>query len=439
MIKASWSFLSLRASLTAVLLMTALPLLVSALLSYHLFRNHVIADYQDVLERLRNQSVPTQNLQLAMLQIEIPLEEYLLTAAPGKLRDFRYLRQEIESTFAQVINRFDNEEALSLLKGARGDWNAINAEVTEMMAANETANRDALSASLSRFDSLQATAHDKLESAYALIEEKIEADYRDATIWFERSVWIAGISAGLSILVMVVGIYIFGRIILRSADMLVEGAERFAEGDRDHRIEIQVPPELGKVAEEFNRMIVIIRNSEEKLADLARRDKLTGLLNRVSYEEVIKEAFERFGRYDETFALVALDIDHFKRVNDTYGHDVGDQVLRAVADVMRDSVRNIDKVFRTGGEEFLILLPRADRVAARVTAERIRSKLVGEEIIAGKHVLKVTASLGFALPSSGSDTPEVLHKHADVALYEAKRSGRNRVIEFNDPKGEFSA
>src|SRR5206468_6333873 len=134
-------------------------------------------------------------------------------------------------------------------------------------------------------DRLGAVSHD--------LSVDLDRDHLDAQLSYERSRWITGIAAVASLLLMAVGVLIIGRYLLNSGDRLVDGAVRFAAGDRDHRIEISVPPELHRVAEEFNHMIVRIRDSEAALADAARRDRLTGLLNRRALDEALVDALAR--------------------------------------------------------------------------------------------------------------------------------------------------
>ena len=225
---------------------------------------------------------------------------------------------------------------------------------------------------------------------------------------------------------MVAGGFVIGRFLLVSVDRLVDGAARFADGDRDHRIEVRVPPELSRVADEFNRMILRIKDSEVALADLARRDRLTGLLNRRAMDEALADVMARRKRLNEDVSVLVLDIDRFKLINDRYGHAVGDEVLKSVARTVLASVREIDKAFRMGGEEFVVLLNDASRAQAVETAERIRSAVAERPIAAAGESVPVTISIGVALARDETEGAPVLAA-ADAALYRAKHEGRNRV------------
>jgi diguanylate cyclase (GGDEF)-like protein len=226
---------------------------------------------------------------------------------------------------------------------------------------------------------------------------------------------------------MIAGVVTIGRIMSSSVDRLVAGAEHFAAGDRDHRIDVQVPPELHSVAQEFNRMIVRIHESEAVLADLAHRDALTKLLNRRAFDDSLAELFARMERLGEPGSLLMIDIDHFKGINDAYGHAAGDDVLRAVARTMVADVRLVDRVFRVGGEEFAVILAGAAGAAAEATAERIRLAAAAERIAVKGGEVSITISVGVATAAEGSGRTALVEA-ADGALYRAKAEGRNRVV-----------
>jgi diguanylate cyclase (GGDEF)-like protein len=237
---------------------------------------------------------------------------------------------------------------------------------------------------------------------------------------------VSGVAAFISLLMIAAGVTVISRIMVRNVQRLLEGARKFAAGDREHRIEIGVPPELREVAEEFNRMIDKIDEAEEALEQLARRDPLTGLDNRRAFDEAIQHAMARMRRYGEQFYVVALDVDHFKKVNDTHGHAAGDEVLCAVSSTLRSTIREVDRVFRIGGEEFVVLLTDVDARGALIATDRLRSRIAARVVSTGGNALQVTASFGLAQALMTS-TPAELLRAADTALYAAKANGRNRI------------
>lgn len=174
-----------------------------------------------------------------------------------------------------------------------------------------------------------------------------------------------------------------------------------------------------------NRRQLLAAN--EQLQRLSRTDRLTGLYNRGHWEETLKREFSRHLRYGHNAALVMLDIDHFKRVNDTYGHPGGDKVIQCVADIVRDHIRDSDVSGRYGGEEFAILLPDTDQGGALILAERLRQAIEDVNVVHEGEVIRFTISLGVAdLAHSARDHQELI-EWADQALYASKKAGRNQV------------
>ncbi|MFC1988397.1 diguanylate cyclase [Chloroflexota bacterium] len=160
-----------------------------------------------------------------------------------------------------------------------------------------------------------------------------------------------------------------------------------------------------------------------EVEEKARIDALTGLLNRRSLDEAIASEIHRCSRYGGIFSLITLDLESLKNINDNYGHQAGDELLKRIGVVMRNSIRSADQAFRYGGDEFAILLPNTDIDSAKQVAERIRKQIASLKITGDA---SVTASLGLASwPANGKGANEIIAA-ADAALYEAKRNGGNQ-------------
>ncbi|MGB5524557.1 MAG: GGDEF domain-containing protein, partial [Polyangiales bacterium] len=178
-----------------------------------------------------------------------------------------------------------------------------------------------------------------------------------------------------------------------------------------------------------NHLAVAMANARlvRQLEELATTDGLTGCLNKRAFLDQIEQkllAAQRFGR---KLSLIVTDLDHFKAVNDTYGHAAGDRVLQALGQVLRRVKRETDIVARFGGEEFCVLCEETDSRGAQLLAERVREELEGTELQTELGPLRVTASLGVAtFPDHASTAPD-LFVQGDKALYEAKNRGRNQV------------
>jgi diguanylate cyclase (GGDEF)-like protein/PAS domain S-box-containing protein len=173
------------------------------------------------------------------------------------------------------------------------------------------------------------------------------------------------------------------------------------------------------------------RELETKLAEQATHDHLTGLYNRHAFETFLDEERQRAERNGQAFTLVMADIDHFKAINDSYGHLLGDDILREVAAIMRRRLRGSDILARWGGEEFLALLPETDEAGGRQLAEAIRAEVAAADFPGPG---RVTISLGVAGHARGLELKD-LTRRVDDALYQAKASGRNRVAAYGEADG----
>jgi len=179
--------------------------------------------------------------------------------------------------------------------------------------------------------------------------------------------------------------------------------------------------------EATNRQLAELSREHGQLRAAAMRDELTSLYNRRAFNEFFKEELGRVRRYGGLLALVLFDLDRFKEVNDRYGHDAGDEVIRAFARVLRDCAREVDVVARYGGEEFVTLMPTAGTRAGRIFAERVRRVLATKEIRTSGGRLRITVSAGVCKFTRHASSIRAMLKSADRAMYKAKHTGRNRV------------
>ncbi len=178
-----------------------------------------------------------------------------------------------------------------------------------------------------------------------------------------------------------------------------------------------------------HRYAMELRQSVNNTMAMAVTDDMTGLYNRRYFDRHLGVMLSKAQSQERDMALMILDIDHFKSVNDNYGHDIGDAVLKEFAARLKRNIRGVDLACRFGGEEFVVLMPDTDYRQAETIAERVRQSISERNFdIGAQRQLSVTVSAGVTLNEARSDTPETLIKRADVALYRAKREGRNRVV-----------
>ena len=242
------------------------------------------------------------------------------------------------------------------------------------------------------------------------------------------------------VLLVVVGslAYGLGLLIVRPLDRLSLAATRVAAGD----LEVDVPAsgggELAKLAGAFNDMVRRLRETREELERLSVTDALTGLANRRLLMAELERELRRSQRNENPLAILMLDVDHFKRFNDTHGHPAGDVVLIRLANTLRKCVREVDTVARYGGEEFLVMLPETPAAEAAQVSERIRSSTEQDRFTpdGGTAALNVTVSVGYAVYPEHGKTADALIAAADQALYRSKESGRNRVTDAGRAGGK---
>jgi diguanylate cyclase len=165
----------------------------------------------------------------------------------------------------------------------------------------------------------------------------------------------------------------------------------------------------------------------EEMSELVREDQLTGSLNRRGLDDVFEREFARSERRNSPLCIALLDLDDFKRLNDTYGHTAGDEALIHLVRVVKDTLRTMDVIGRFGGEEFLIVLPDTPMEEAAQTVTRVQRELTKRIFMHNNEKLLITFSAGVALRKPGEE-PTALIQRADAALYKAKRAGKNRVV-----------
>ncbi len=233
-------------------------------------------------------------------------------------------------------------------------------------------------------------------------------------------------------LVLIIAVIVFcavaagillSRTITKPIVKLSNAVAEVGKGRLDVNLEVKSRDEIGMLTAVFNTMVEELRTLHGELRTMAVQDALTGAYNRNKIEQILQREIERASRYRSPLSLLLFDLDHFKNVNDTYGHLSGDYVLRTVIGIIRNDIRSTDALGRWGGEEFMLVAPETDREQAAALAEKIREHVV---LFGYEGVGMITISCGLAVYEIG-ETTDSLIRRADDALYRAKRKGRNRV------------
>jgi diguanylate cyclase (GGDEF)-like protein len=238
---------------------------------------------------------------------------------------------------------------------------------------------------------------------------------------------VAAGMVGVSLTALLVFVYI--RLRLRR---LVKAAERMAAGELG--VAVRAPVRGGGIEGRLARAIQTIAVALETTTDAATFDKLTGVSNRQKLIAELIDEIDRANRYERRLSVAFVDIDHFKAVNDTYGHAAGDVVLRAVAQTLQANLRATDQVGRYGGEEFMLILTETDVEEGAILTEKLRNLVARQRVAIGPdQELTVTISIGIAGGVGGSLRFDHLVRDADAAMYSAKSLGRNQTYIFSEP------
>jgi diguanylate cyclase (GGDEF)-like protein len=265
----------------------------------------------------------------------------------------------------------------------------------------------------------------------------------------------------LALIALIIGVifsFWLGRQITTPLRTLADVTAEMAGSEMYVRVDLPVKDEVGQLGQAFNQMTDSIQNREQELRELAsslenvveertdelRRqnerleqiaitDSLTGIYNRRFFFELAEKEVARAKRYGNPLSVVILDADRFKKMNDTYGHLIGDQILMNLAQLCQKNIRSLDIIARYGGEEFVILMPEVDCSAAQNSAERLRELVANTSMVTGGLDVMMTISLGVACWNGGPDLDfNALLARADRALYQSKESGRNRVCVWRE-------
>ncbi len=298
------------------------------------------------------------------------------------------------------------------------------------------------SISTQHIDNIKIFVNFNLENMHIKMEEKLNQTIDNLILWFTTIL--------LFVLLTIILIYIFEKSIKQEISKLVEGMKHLALGGRDIEFKHSTKNEIDQVfsAYESTRKAILRgdvftqlyldrekmrfnneRRQKLKLENLAHTDSLTSLINRRKFEEVSNNEIIDSLKYNNTFSLLMLDIDHFKKVNDTYGHAIGDLVLKHFANSCKTMLGSLDVMARIGGEEFIIMLRETNKEEAFKLAQRLCDMIYNSSLNIDNQNIKITVSIGVSTFDESKDTQvkDVL-KRADNSLYKAKQTGRNKVL-----------
>jgi len=417
--------ISVRYRMISGLVVLVSPMLLLVGLVYFLF-HQTVTSFDQVAEELLHELVPLSEVQRNVLEASYSIDDYFLhqdsTSRERFLRASTHIRmlstQLRETGFAEASEK-------QILANAERYWDQVHIAGLELL--NGEIGDGKAKIRLDRFHRIIYAMLTELDRIYVIIQTEVEMEHASVRQNQSRiDLLLYSIVLVTLIIIILLGIWLV-RMVTRPLAILGQGADRLANGELSHRI---VLPD-GR--NEFHMLADAINNMSRKIESQVMLDGLTRLLNRRAFDDRLHDEYTRSRRYNQSLSLLMLDIDHFKKVNDQYGHPAGDEVLRQIAVLLQGSVREIDAVARYGGEEMAIILPTTDLIHARALAERIRRSVARYEFKAGVRVLHITVSIGLAVLPDHALTPVQLIDAADQALYVAKNQGRDQVCSYSGP------
>jgi len=358
-----------------------------------------------------------------------PVYNYFIYADPQERLVFDDIRTEANDLFKDILgNQKLTSAQQDIVRNSHLEWQKALTTAKSLLNSSEPVTTDETYAKLSAFNNYIEGTIDLLYESHNINLQRIESLRTEAArnFLFTQGITLAGFITG--VITFVTAIISMFRFVIHPAQNLLRSMEMFGRGNLRHRTRVTSTDEFGALGVGFNRMAENLERDQDKLAELAIRDSLTGLYNRREFERLLNDEIHRFRRHGHPVSLLILDIDHFKQINDRYGHQVGDEALRTVADLVTNESRTGDVIARYGGEELAIILPETDAANAVHLAERTcRAVAEFPVMISPQEVIPITVSIGTATVPDDAHAARDLVTAADLAMYEAKRSGRNCV------------
>ena len=395
--------------------------------------------YETSILEARSEMAPANAIEMSLHQASRLVQRYAAGGDQSIPARFDAIRNVIDGQFGLLLktdlefNHAKHAHSNISIPDVFRAWKAAEATVGKVFSYN-AGTPQAAGAAL-RANLAIGLVFDEISEFDSLAMRDLQESLRSgqAIIYRSHFALFGAILAGLCLLIGLS--LITSRSIIDPIAELREAALKLGMKDFSHRVTLRnTQDELGKVAEAFNFASANLQKLYRELDRRSTHDGLTGVLNRASFDELLFAECNSADRHKRPLSLLMIDIDFFKRMNDDYGHQVGDRVLRDVARLLAQETRSGDVLVRYGGEEFAVILPEADEGSVAAMAERFRRTVETAEFeYGGIEKMRVTVSVGCATRRPLGSTIDDFVKTADEALYRAKKAGRNRVVSAREP------
>ena len=423
---------SLRTRFTLGLAAVLLPFLLAAAVGLFYLLPRLVDPLEDIVREVTEEMNPVMHLQAGLLTAAMPLNDYLINGESDESILFAQLSHQVDLAFKEAApERFSLTQERELIVSARREWQEARQIGETLLRLRDPIGDPQAAREMKRFDAHIYLSVDRLEQLHAISRRFIDADRASARVTRAHSILITFSAFTAALAISLLASATLARSVLTGVDALRQGAACLSAGELSHRVILAQRGELGELAAAFNAMAEKLEQNQKALYELATRDGLTGLYNHRTFYTLIEDELAHARRFERPVSLLLLDIDHFKHVNDTCGHQAGDAVLKGLSELLNRQARVIDRVCRYGGEEITVILPETDLDAAANIAERMRAAVEARlfDVETGTPI-GITVSIGVASFPAQADNAEALVAAADAAMYSAKQSGRNRVIRY---------
>jgi len=428
----------LRTRLVLGTVITLLPLMAVSI-GVFVYANFFTRHFDEAVSEVTTELAPVHKIQKSLAGVVMGVHDFLIAPGPGETENYDKHIMDIDGFFLDGRNRnaFKSPEEIRLFLESEAEWRRTK-EIAEAIFRGSQDQTQALKyRKMKQFDEQTKEFSRQLDQIQIIASKELQEARREAFDFRNKLFYNMGALLILGILIGALSAIHLSRSILQPVRELIQGTRRLASKELDYRIPVGTSDEFGELSTAFNAMAERLDRTYKVLHEMATRDDLTLLLNAREFHRRLEIEMSRADRYRHPLSLIFLDVDHFKSVNDTFGHQVGDEVLRAVARILGHRVRPTDHVARYGGEEFAVICPETGLQDANIVAERIRVAFHDSVVYhAPTGPLSISVSLGVSCFPESSENEHNLLKDADQALYQAKNDGRNCTRIFSSRKSD---